>query len=100
MISALDQLGPIGGEMARRARAAGVFLIWRAQVRASRQVQVRQGKTEGEKEDKQQAGARRCHHDAQRDHEETSLERRHGAPDLRRLSSGRRLLVCCRLEIS
>ena len=46
MISPLEDLEPAGTELARRARAAGVFLIWRAQCRASYSVLVRQGKTE------------------------------------------------------
>jgi TldD protein len=46
MISALENLEPAGAEMTRRARAAGVMLIWRAQSRASRHILVRRGKPE------------------------------------------------------
>jgi TldD protein len=46
MIAELDALEPIGKELSRRARAAGVLLIWRAQARSGRQVLVRRGKTE------------------------------------------------------
>ncbi len=46
MIDSLEQLGPVGSEMARRARAAGVMLIWRAQTRLVHRVLVRKGRTE------------------------------------------------------
>jgi TldD protein len=46
MISTLEDLGPVGAEMARRARAAGVMLIWRAQGRAVHSVLVRRGRPE------------------------------------------------------
>ena len=47
MLSPLEDLGAAGAELARRARAAGVFLIWRAQCRTAYRVLVRQGKAEG-----------------------------------------------------
>jgi len=47
MIAELETLGPLGEEMARRARSAGVLLIWRVQSRFVRSTLVRQGKTEG-----------------------------------------------------
>ena len=47
MIADLESLGPLGAEMARRARAAGVMLIWRVQSRFVRSTMVRKGKTEG-----------------------------------------------------
>jgi TldD protein len=46
MITQLDELGPVGEEMSRRARAAGMLLIWRAQTRLFRSVLVREGKPE------------------------------------------------------
>ncbi len=46
MISPLEDLQSAGAELARRARAAGVFLIWRAQCRTAYGVLVRQGKAE------------------------------------------------------
>ena len=46
MLSELDSLTSLGGEMSRRARAAGVLLIARAQSRSVRRIQVRQGKPE------------------------------------------------------
>jgi TldD protein len=46
MISDLLELDHLGAEMARRARSAGVLLIWRAQQRAVRSVVVRGGKPE------------------------------------------------------
>ena len=47
MIADLEALGPLGEEMARRARSAGVLLIWRVQSRFVRSTLVRKGKTEG-----------------------------------------------------
>jgi TldD protein len=47
VIAALQGLGPVGAEMARRARAAGVMLIWRAQTRNAYRVVVRRGRVEG-----------------------------------------------------
>jgi TldD protein len=46
MISDLLELESLGAEMAQRARAAGVLLIWRAQQRSVRSVVVRAGKPE------------------------------------------------------
>jgi TldD protein len=46
MIAELDTLTDLGAEMTRRADAAGVSLIWRAQVRSTRSVLVRNGKAE------------------------------------------------------
>jgi TldD protein len=46
MIALLEGLGPVGAEMARRARAAGVMLIWRAQSRVEHRIVVRRGKPE------------------------------------------------------
>jgi TldD protein len=46
MIDALEALEPVGSEMARRARAAGQLLIWRAQSRFIHSVMVRRGRTE------------------------------------------------------
>jgi TldD protein len=46
MISALLELDSVGAEMARRADAAGVMLIWRAQSRVVRHILVRRGRTE------------------------------------------------------
>ncbi len=46
MVQELEQLSDLGSEMARRARAAGVMLVWRAQSRMGRQVLVRGGRTE------------------------------------------------------
>jgi TldD protein len=46
MIAELENLGCLGTEMGRRARAAGVMLIWRAQSRSVRRVVVREGRTE------------------------------------------------------
>lgn len=47
MVEDLESLEPLGAEMARRARAAGVVLIWRTQSRSVRRIVVRQGRTEG-----------------------------------------------------
>ena len=44
MISELLELDDLGAEMARRAREAGVLLIWRAQQRSVSGVVVRDGK--------------------------------------------------------
>ena len=46
MIEPLEELGPVGAELGRRARAAGVMLIWRAQSRTVQRVMVRRGKPE------------------------------------------------------
>lgn len=46
MIRHLEDLGGVGAEMTRRARSAGVLLIWRAQSRRMQRVLVRQGKPE------------------------------------------------------
>ncbi len=46
MIAELESLDTAGAEMARRARAAGVLLIWRAQARSVRHVVVRRGRIE------------------------------------------------------
>ena len=46
MIDELHQLEDVGGEMSRRARDAGVMLIWRAQRRLVQHVLVREGKPE------------------------------------------------------
>jgi TldD protein len=46
MIEPLEELGSVGAEMGRRARAAGVLLIWRAQSRSVQRVLVRRGKPE------------------------------------------------------
>jgi TldD protein len=46
MISSLESLGAVGAEMARRARAAGVMLIWRAQSRVEHRIVVRRGRPE------------------------------------------------------
>ena len=47
MIAELERLSHLGEELARRARAAGVLMIWRVQSRSVRRIVVRQGKTEG-----------------------------------------------------
>ena len=46
MIGELRELTTLGGEMARRARAAGVLLVWRTQVRTMARVVVRKGRAE------------------------------------------------------
>jgi TldD protein len=46
MLRPLEELTSLGAEMARRANAAGVRLIWRTQVRDSKWTVVRQGKVE------------------------------------------------------
>jgi TldD protein len=46
MIASLESLGAVGAEMARRARAAGVMLIWRAQSRVEHRIVVRRGRPE------------------------------------------------------
>jgi len=46
MISSLESLEAVGAEMGRRARAAGVMLIWRAQSRVEHRILVRRGKPE------------------------------------------------------
>jgi TldD protein len=47
MLRALERLDDLGSELTRRARAAGVLLIWRAQERIVRSVIVRSGRPEG-----------------------------------------------------
>jgi TldD protein len=47
MIAELEALRPLGEEMSRRARAAGVLMVWRVQSRSVRSVVVKNGKTEG-----------------------------------------------------
>jgi len=47
MITELEALSSLGDEMSRRARSAGVLLIWRVQSRSVRRIVVREGKTEG-----------------------------------------------------
>jgi TldD protein len=42
----LELLAGLGAELCRRARSAGVLLIWRGQLRSSRRVVVRRGKAE------------------------------------------------------
>ena len=42
----LEALGPLGKELARRARGEGLAMIWRAQVREARRVLVRKGRPE------------------------------------------------------
>lgn len=46
MIGELKELTDLGAEMTRRARAAGVLLVWRTQVRTMARVIVRKGRTE------------------------------------------------------
>jgi TldD protein len=46
VIGELRELTTLGGEMARRARAAGVLLVWRTQVRTMARVVVRKGRAE------------------------------------------------------
>ena len=46
MIGELRKLDALGDELARRARAAGVLLIWRAQARSVRRILVRKGRAE------------------------------------------------------
>jgi len=46
MIEELEQLAPLADEIGRRARDAGIRLIWRTQARSVRRVVVRQGKAE------------------------------------------------------
>lgn len=46
MIAELRRLDALGDELTRRARAAGVLLIWRAQSRSVRRILVRKGRPE------------------------------------------------------
>ena len=46
MLAELKALDSLGAEMCRRAKTAGVMLIWRAQTRTARHVLVRDGKPE------------------------------------------------------
>ena len=46
MISDLQHLEQLGRELTRRARAAGLLLIWRAQARSVRRIVVRKGRAE------------------------------------------------------
>jgi len=46
MIEPLAELAPVGAELSRRARAAGVMLIWRAQSRIVHHTLVREGTIE------------------------------------------------------
>lgn len=47
MIEPLQELGALGAELSRRARASGVMLIWRAQNRIVHHTTVREGVIEG-----------------------------------------------------
>jgi TldD protein len=46
LVAELEALDAVGAELSRRARAAGVVLIWRAQARLARRLQVRDGRVE------------------------------------------------------